>query len=185
MSKLDQQLQLIKKHVRELSKRQGQYGLRFGDIGHQYYLNPCLSEDEVIDFETQHQIRLPEGYRRFLLEIGNGGLGPDYGLLELGRFGYRDTLENPEFYSGYLSRPFPHTKAWNYHDVDQYEEADEEYINQMQGSLYISTRGCTMEVHLVVTGSEAGNLWMDDRGADYGITPLNVDFITWYISWLD
>jgi SMI1 / KNR4 family (SUKH-1) len=36
-------------------------------------LNPPLSEQEVLAFEHKYCITLPEGYRRFLLEVGNGG----------------------------------------------------------------------------------------------------------------
>ena len=37
--------------------------------------NSCLSEEEISHFEYQFKVRLPEAYRRFLLEVGNGGNG--------------------------------------------------------------------------------------------------------------
>ena len=44
-----------------------------------------LTEAEATEFEVKHGITLPEGYRRFLIEVGNGGEGPPgYGLARLG-----------------------------------------------------------------------------------------------------
>src|SRR4051794_38942402 len=49
-----------------------------------------LSEERVLAYEKSHGIRLPSGYRTFLREIGNGGIGPDCGLLPLTRWSARD-----------------------------------------------------------------------------------------------
>src|SRR5918996_2512608 len=48
----------------------------FGSNGHHFTLNAPLVETEVLAFERQHAIRLPVDYRRFLIEVGNGGAGP-------------------------------------------------------------------------------------------------------------
>lgn len=54
---------------------------------------------------------------------------------------------------------------------------------QAAGTLPIATLGCTMDMILVVTGAARGQVWMDDRGADGGLTPYS-DFQTWYLAWL-
>lgn len=57
---------------------------RFGADCHKYHLAPPASEETVAAFEARFGISLPEGYRNFLLWIGNGGAGPFYGLYSLG-----------------------------------------------------------------------------------------------------
>ena len=58
-------------------------GIREQDIP----MDPVLSEKQVRAFEQKHQITLPEGYRRFLLEVGGGCYMfddyPSYQLLPL------------------------------------------------------------------------------------------------------
>src|SRR5262245_3746376 len=63
-------------------------------------LNPTLSEAHVAAFERAHCIALPEGYRDFLLRVGDGGLGPGGGLADLAEAARRSPTTD-------LDRPFP------------------------------------------------------------------------------
>jgi hypothetical protein len=55
----------------------------FGASEHRFTLNAPRLEADVRVVEQQHAIRLPADYRRFLLEAGNGGAGPYYGVFPL------------------------------------------------------------------------------------------------------
>ena len=46
---------------------------RFGAYEHKYQLNPPASAEAVAAFEARFHVSLPEGYRSFLLWMGNGG----------------------------------------------------------------------------------------------------------------
>ena len=84
----------------------------FGANGHDYKLNPPLPISVIEAFEERHRVSLPEGYRRFLTEIGNGGAGPSYGVLPFGKDDDGRDWEGGGLV-GDPSKPFPHMSAWN------------------------------------------------------------------------
>ena len=61
----------------------------------------------------------------------------------------------------------------------------------VNGAFPIGHYGCTIYAWLVVTGPEAGNMWLEDRGADNGLSPFSsqhcerLTFYEWYREWLD
>lgn len=52
----------------------------FGAGAHRYRFNPPLEPEAVAAFEASQALRLPEDYRDFILNVGNGGAGPCYGI---------------------------------------------------------------------------------------------------------
>lgn len=198
---MNEQLKRIQGKIEQLRQLDKNLTL-FGSNIHKYNLNPKLPEDTLLNFEKTHNITLPEDYKEFLTKIGNGGVGPAYGLepFENGLFDDLDykrpnSLLNP-------SKPFPHTKPWNeefvstVNEEDNEEEYERQYFefskNLMNGVLAISNYGCGISLNLVVNGEEYGNIWTDDRGNDGGIYPSNelgnkdkITFLNWYELWLD
>ena len=59
-----------------------------GASDHRYRFGPRASETWMAFCENTFGIRLPDQFRRFLLEVGNGGAGPWHGLQ---RFGFLPT----------------------------------------------------------------------------------------------
>ena len=188
----------------------------FGAETHRFITHPPLSEEIVQDFETQQKITLPPEYRGFLIHVGNGGAGPAYGLFKLGEMDsnwrHKRWKQNDGFV-GKLTIPFPHTGPWNdrseepvYHatrendpewedeyqrQVDAWEERVYWNSSQVNGEIPICHLGCAYRQWLVVAGSEAGNVW-DDNRADYGgLKPVQqrgrgrVTFLEWYGDWLE
>src|SRR5262245_5439146 len=171
---------------------------------HGFVLNPPLTEPQVAEFEAAHRIRLPDEYRRFLIEVGNGGAGPYYGLFRLGeRMHLRDLrpwTEN-DGVVGVPAEPFPHSGPWNdlTGEPPEEDEGDESYDARMEafeeqyfsprhmdGAIPIADLGCALGHWLVVTGPEAGHVWCDHRSEGGGIFPLaaaereRVTFLQWY-----
>ncbi len=182
----------------------------FGASSHRYLLHPALTEEAVATFERRWRFSLPDDYRRFLLEIGDGGAGPYYGVFRLGEeddgFGFREW----RYLVGDPSKPFKHTDDWNlparvvgakpgpglareqekaawqaYHGL-----VEQAYEGLMDGAIPICHLGCALRHWLVVTGPCAGEVWADDRADERGIGPLKrngrrLSFMRWYEDWLD
>jgi hypothetical protein len=173
----------------------------FGAGTHRYEFNPPLKAEEVAAFEANQALHLPEDYRDFILNVGNGGAGPCYGIYPLRLEGSihhgmanRDRID--------LSVPFRHAEPWDADWLDQIdwdagERPDDcrmlEYMDtrHIAGTLCICHRGCGDFWLLVVRGNEWGHLWMDGRGNISGIFPESgahgerLTFSQWYLDWLD
>ena len=183
----------------------------FGAGEHRFELNAPLSEQEVQQFEALHRITLPAEYRHFITTIGNGGAGPTYGIFPLGLMDHVFGLEPWEMAEGFvgtLSEPFRHNGAWNDltgrpedRGIDykhpEYKTLADEFESRywsgtvMNGAMPICHTGCALRIWLVVSGSQAGNLWFDKRADVGGVIPLTKEdgspltFDAWYHQWLD
>lgn len=179
-------------------KHTSPYSKFFGSQSHGSEVNPTIDERVLSDFEAQYRVVLPADYRGFLLQVGNGGAGPSYGLFPLGiEDGGTDAGPQPwqedDGFVGIVSQPFPHDMAWN--DLSGRPEFDEEHgddpewvdqyqrdldawektywcTSQVNGAIPICHLGCALRQWLVITGPEAGNVWNDDRAEAGGLKPL-------------
>src|SRR5262245_23704504 len=61
-----------------------------GAAEHGYRHAPCIANAWLESCERQYGIRLPEQFRRYIREVGNGGAGPWFGLQ---RFGFLPSAE--------------------------------------------------------------------------------------------
>ncbi|WP_013324922.1 SMI1/KNR4 family protein [Gloeothece verrucosa] len=166
---------------------------------HQYQLYPCLSPSSLRNFEQQYQMTFPEDYRHFLLEVGNGGAGPGYGLFQLKTEDLLDEqtlILEKQYESGmlpeklaekynYFSQAFSPQCLPLYQTSQDWEsqikntgnnQEDWQYLSQklMAGTLAIADYGCGINAHLVITGDYRGTIWIDDRVNDGGIYPCDL-----------
>ena len=197
----------------ELDRRDRQRRV-FGSGSHQYKLNPPLKVSIVEAIEERHGVSLPGDYRSFITEIGNGGAGPYYGVLPFGEDDDGCDWEGGGLV-GDLSKPFPHSIAWNLpgsfwdsqpdpspdiplEEEDRMMEAwdremEAHYWNPaiMDGAIPICHLGCALRQWLVINGERRGFVWNDFR-ADYrGLSPVlggsgePMTFADWYMTWLE
>ena len=154
---------------------------------HRYRLEAPIVADEIVTFERQHGITLPEDYRQFLTQVGNGGAGPDYGIYSLGE-GEEGPL--PAIVLENLPVEFALDEPWN--DMDLLEKPESYYSYELlAGAIPIATRGCALDYWMVVSGPRRGEIWLDKRTDGEGVEPicevdgLHMTFGLWYASWLE
>lgn len=148
----------------------------FGAYHHDYQLGPPCTEGELRSWEAATGLRLPPNYRRFLTEVGNGGAGPDYGWAELSPVG---TTHPPS-----LQRPnsLPALTPPDWLTWEAAEQALPDGSEPLDGTIPVGYHGCEIFSHLVVHGTTAGQVWVDNTGAALG--PVGT-FPDWYEQWLD
>jgi hypothetical protein len=108
-----------------------------------FQMQPPIGEATLVQLEMSQGIELPEGYREFLLRIGNGGAGPGYGLHSL-----EQALEERREGIYSLADPFePPASSRDWFDL------------RAPGMLPIYHDGCAFYGGLVVSGPARGQVW--------------------------
>lgn len=162
----------------------------FGRAKHKFRLNPVTTEDRVIEFETKYNFRFPEGYREFILKVGDGGAGPFYGLKQ--RFvTYGATLRAEE--AKYYRLPSIYTRSVAPHgdwkrellgaDWSQQEEEDESGTLYLKGNIVIAEVGCGAELVLVANGPLCDSVIHTDFGYSPPYVWQPASFLDFYEAW--
>jgi hypothetical protein len=178
----------------------------FAADSHEYQLNPPVPQAALFRAEAAIGAPLPAEYREFVTNIGDGGAGPYYGVIPLGKALNR--LERAFDSLAPLGRDCPLTSDVVFGEIagqpDDWDEhvarlkADPEYearfdeLTQtynrepwLDGRLPIVDYGCGDWFFLVVRGSRRGTVWVDCTDNGDGLYCLDVDFLTFYQRWLD
>ena len=149
------------------------------------------TEEELVAFEKARSCELPEQYRAFLRNVGDGGPGPGRGLVAL-----RDRTDDD--LAG-IARPFPLTSGWVTPEIREELEGAEladdyaEYLYPLpdgtsadDGVLVLGATRDHLGLLLVVTGDAAGTLWTDNRGNDFEeVLPTGQTFLELLFDWLE
>lgn len=142
------------------------------------HLNAPLPEGAISAFEIAQGVQLPEGYRDFLLRLGNGGAGPYHGLLPLEQWTDAFACSSPDAH-GFLAAPshlVPDTPG---------AIADVPEDRFHQGTLTIAVDGCGFFTLLVVSGPARGQVVGTDGGYTKPFFYRSTGFLHWYETWLD
>lgn len=140
-------------------------------------MGECLSEETIAAFEECHKIKLPQAYRMFLKEIGNGCEH----MFEGCRLNDLESSPCQE-----LASPFLLDRFWIWED----DERDADIIEAerdhkvYRGNMELINLGCCMSYRLIITGKCQGEVW---NFTDVGVQPCceRQDFLGWFELWLD
>jgi uncharacterized protein (TIGR02996 family) len=173
--------------LRSLDADRRVFGARWPDAGHEYLLNPPPTEPELLDFELRHGNTLPAEYRAFLLRVGNGRVGPGYGLYALDlaadlprlRMPFGPTPADADSIAA-AARAAQETGNWL--AVPRFQHAW-----MQRGYLRLGHNGCSNYCAIVVNGPRRGEMWNENLRF---VPQLARDgrpegFLAWYEDWLD
>lgn len=133
---------------------------------------PTVPEKEIIAFEREHQLTLPENYRSYLQYFGAGGVGPGYNssIFSFYSESFRDNL---------LLASYP-SKIEAIKGCNSDIEDGKHPIQDLHGLLKLD-RGMG-DYFLVVNGAEHGLVWF----WNYEDMICNCDqFDQWYDEWVN
>ena len=175
----------------------------FGASSHRYRLDAPVNMKKVAIFEKKYNISLPDGYKVFLTQIGNGGneyesvtgnsgAGPDYGIFKLGHKFH--CIANPK--SGYLAKePFFNSETtveeWEKISENMPEDISDDEYNKMfdrayAGILLIGFQGCSGFNGIMLSGKNAGRVvYLLDQILYCPQFAQEANFLDWYENWLD
>ncbi len=159
-----------------------------------------LTGGEVDELEAWLGVRLPEDYRRFLIEVSAGGVGPGEGLIRVQRSGdgWDWASEMAQVNRSLVTQPFPTWRAdgdtrvvlcgpppfeERYPDLDEFQTAFDAWAERANagcgaperraGAICIQTFNIVRHDWLIVTGSARGTIWHEwpDHGIDHDMAP--------------
>ena len=176
----------------------------FGADAHQYYLNPPVSEAEVLAFEKKYGVQLPECYRAFMLTIGDAKAkksdfiaGPYYGLYAFGTSVDSLLYEKIETYLKAPCNLSPDMtqEEWEtlsdpllFSEEDEEDDDDKYFAERAKvfgGLLPLGSQGCTYEHALVLNGKYAGRVVNVDLDLAQPKFAFETNFLDWYERYLD
>jgi hypothetical protein len=138
----------------------------YGSWSNRYKLLPPIEERRLVEFEHRNGVELPEEFRNFLLLVASGRAGPGCDGLW--------PLDVDKDYGDLLRRTFPFEELWcprcSLETLDEIRLRTGA-VELTQGSIAIGSYGCSLVIHVVVSGATRGQIWVDDFGSDNGIWP--------------
>lgn len=138
-------------------------------------LRAPLEASVVERFESEFRIVLPESYRQFLLQVGDGIAPPHPRAMNSLRQAALDAVGdrlNP-------AAPFALTTWWNWRE-EQFDDDIEERLDAVHrhGLLYLGNdHDCYW--YLIIRGSRRGEVWASLDTCFQPCAP-NVDFLGWF-----
>ncbi len=148
---------------------------QFGAEHHKYQWNPPASLKEIEKFEKETAISLPDGYRNFLLQAGNGGAGPFYGLF---------SLEQVKGWLSWQVEPGETPYLAPGTDPDSLKDLGDRDHDWRRGCIPIESQGDTYFTYLLVAGPDRGRVVYIEYERSWIFFPREPDFLSWYIRWL-
>jgi len=149
----------------------------FGAENHRYRLLPCASNAEIEEVEDRLGTVIPYALRAFYRDIGDGIVGPDYGLVPVAELGGYSP-DKPYTEVGVLRAMAK--EGYSSDSEEDYFEVDHKILT---GLISIIDQGCGHEVCLITAQPKAGSVVY--VSVDGYVVETDKTLIDRYHQWLD
>lgn len=148
-----------------------------------------IKEQKVIDWEHQWGVKLPETYRRFIIDIADGLTIPRATVVPLEKSMTTARGSNwlpSQLPRDFLQKPFLHEDDFNPDSIPNYEKivfrmTDDEYsmwwLQHLNGTILVADFGDDKSLFLVVNGNSRGQVWADCTAVGAGYERTDWDFL--------
>ncbi len=196
MKNYDIQIARIKKKLAIMRVRDSELNV-FGAVSHQYKMRPVLTEQELAVIESKTPYPLPAAFRAFISKIGNGGAGPDYGIIGLYLPVYSNDaglIMRRQEYLPVLFTPDSTNEDWEAQCAALTASISEDRgltdafdleIRMMGGLMEIGEVGCGVSNYLVMHGEHQGRIVYNPHYLGKPVFDEQDNFLDWYEEWLD
>ena len=159
-----------------------QNGTRFGVPP--FVLNPPLPRSEVAVWEAEHSVELPEDYRYFITNIGNGGYSGHGDMFKLEDWWWHlvDTENERKLWPSALFAYEPPTEFEG--RCTPVEVSANSSLPPFAGTIGVADEGCGCLSILVLGGTLRGRVCMLDL-IDHPYLYPQPDFLSWYEAGLN
>ena len=141
----------------------------FGFSSHQLIIGRTLSEQEVRELESKIRCQLPLAFRLFLLIVGDGGAGPDYGIVP-------STAQRVA--------ELPTANQWMRHWCPETTDTIRNFRICEEGcgycKLLVVIPHSYIKIISQIRGKKFGSILEDFSAADGGVFQVAPNFLTWY-----
>lgn len=162
---------------------------RFGAAQHRYALGPAMTEAALVAVEADLGA-LPEDLRAFVLEVGDGGAGPGYGLVPVARAApYAVTVEPRVFARSPSVADIASSSSTSGPGSPSGATAGQRGSPLLveapwRRALPLAHLGCGYAAVVALDGPGRGEIWVDARAAGV-LRPIAPSFTAAYLDWID
>ncbi|BDD10825.1 hypothetical protein FUAX_32570 [Fulvitalea axinellae] len=199
MEKYSEQIKRIKSKLPKAAKADPDLKV-FGADSHNYSLGSPANAEDVMAFEKKYSVSLPDCFKAFILQVGNGGsgfqtsgAGPFYGIYPFDKgVGYL-MYDDIEMYLKKDCTLWPGITDEDWEKISEKAESDdisddeyEEEIGRIYGGILpIGSQGCTYLHGMVLAGKYRGKVVNMDMDFQKPRFTFEDNFLDWYERWLD
>lgn len=190
------QIERISKKLKELKAIDKKLNI-FGAKCHKYKLSRTIRLDKLKKIEEKYGVYLPDEYVAFITFLGNGVVGPNYGISSIENLlqPIYDEIEDGIFID--ITKPSYFSskeKLKDFREINKKIEDDDERDNHsykiLNGTIRISLGGCSISYYMIINGFNTGKiLVVNEDCIECGFYDSNYDrligFLDWYEEWLD